>query len=183
MDWAPWIPIPMKQMNHYWCNIITTWNRFMHQNGEVCCKKMSKRRMTDGGRRTYASYYLVSHSHTGLEQVCSAMHHRPSTPLLRNIICRVQKGGIIDQLQVSWHFESQIKSVADPPFGSKLLQQEILMDPYICWGGQNQCLCWDFAVQSRFIVHCDWHFSLFLFSPMKDAPFLCGWGSTGGNVR
>jgi hypothetical protein len=37
---------------------------------------------------------------------CSVMHHA-STPFLCNIICHVQKDGI-DQLQVSWHFESQI---------------------------------------------------------------------------
>jgi hypothetical protein len=85
-----------------------------------------------------ALVFLHTDSCSVMVDSCSVMHH-PSTPLLRNIICHVQKGGIIDQLRVKWHFESQKMSVGNPLLqGSKL--QKVVMKQFICWGCQPQGL-------------------------------------------
>jgi hypothetical protein len=101
---------------------------------------------------------------------CCGVIHRPSTPLLRNIICHVQKGDIINQLRVSWRFESQKMSVGDP------LRNQAT-------SGNNGSIRVMGSPTSMFVlrfrrrqqVHCRFAiivYSLFLFSPVKDAPFL-----------
>jgi hypothetical protein len=101
---------------------------------------------------------------------CCGVINRPSTPLLRNIICHVQKGGIINQIQVSWRFESQKMSVGDT-----LRNQATSGSNGSIHVMGSPTFMFVLSFRRRQQVHCRFAisvYSLFLFSPVKDAPFL-----------